>query len=173
MHADPSRRYQSAQALDDDLHNYLDGLPVRAQRDWAGYRVRKFVLRNKGATAASALALAALLAGAFLALTSAHRARTEQIKATQANVFLRQLLASVHPETGSRDAKVSEVLDAAAQRIDRDFATRPDIRAELETVIGESYEGLGRYDDAERLLRASLRSGSRPPGRRAHRRSSA
>jgi serine/threonine-protein kinase len=156
LQPEPTRRYASAEAFGDDLHSYLDGLPVRAQRDWIGYRARKFVLRNRAATAASIVALVGLLAGVVLAVGAARRARTEQVKAEQANVFLRQLLASVHPETGSRDARVSEVLDVAARRIDQEFAAQPDVRAELETVIGESYEGLGRYDDAERQLKASL-----------------
>ena len=156
LHQEPGRRYASAETLGDDLLNYLSGLPVRAQRDWFGYRARKFVLRNRATTAASAIALAGLVAGVVLAVSAAQRARTEQVKAEQANVFLQDLLASVHPETGSRDAKVSDVLDAAARRIDQEFAAEPDIRAELETVIGESYEGLGRYDDAERQLKAAL-----------------
>lgn len=156
LHPEANRRYPSVEAFGDDLHNYLGGLPVRAQPDWIGYRARKFVLRNKAATAASALALTALLVGVIVAVSAAHRARAEQVKAEQANGFLRQLLASVHPETGSRDARVSDVLDAAARRIDQEFAEQPDVRAELETVIGESYEGLGRYDDAERQFKAAL-----------------
>jgi eukaryotic-like serine/threonine-protein kinase len=157
LNIDASRRYPSVEAFSDDLHNYLDGLPVRAQPDWIGYRARKFVLRNTVATAASALAVAALLVGVIVAMRGAHHARAEEMRAEQANAFLRRLLASVHPETGRRDVLVSDVLDVAARRIDQEFAAQPDVRAELETVIGESYEGLGRYHEAERQLKASLR----------------
>jgi serine/threonine-protein kinase len=156
LHPEASRRYPSAEAFSDDLQNYLTSLPVRAQRDWVGYRARKFVLRNKAASAASLLAIGGLLVGVVLSVNAAHHARTEQVKAEAANGFLRRLLASVHPATGSRDAMVSDVLDAAARRIEQDFANDPGIRADLETVIGESYEGLGRYPEAERQLRSAL-----------------
>jgi serine/threonine protein kinase/Flp pilus assembly protein TadD len=156
LHQEPGRRYPSAEAFGDDLRRYLDGLPVRAQRDRVGYRLRKFVRRNRVASAATALAAAALLSGTALATVSARHARAEQVKAQQSNEFLRTLLASVHPETGSRDARVSEVLDAAARRVDLQFGAQPEMRAELLTVIGESYQGLGRYDDAQRQLETAL-----------------
>ncbi len=156
LHLEPGRRYPSVEAFSDDLRRYLDGLPVRAQRDWAGYRARKFVQRNKVATVTSALTLIALLAGVIITTSAARRARAEQVKAEQANVFLRGLLASVQPETGRRDALVSQVLDSAARRIARELAASPDVRADLETVIGQSYQGLGRYGEAERHLKTGL-----------------
>jgi serine/threonine protein kinase/Tfp pilus assembly protein PilF len=156
LQQEPARRYASAEAFGQDVQHYLDGEPVRAQPEWFGYRASKFVRRNRAASAATAAALTALVAGVVLATTAAHRARVSETKATQANLFLTQLLASVRPELGSRDAKVSDVLDVAARRVDRDFASAPEVRAELESVIGNSYEGLGRYDEAERHLKNAL-----------------
>jgi serine/threonine protein kinase/Flp pilus assembly protein TadD len=167
LQMEPGRRYPSVEAFGDDLHNYLDGLPVRAQPDSIVYRARKFILRNKVATAASMLATAALLAGVIVAVGAARRAQAERVKAEQANDFLRQLLASVQPETGSRDARVSDVLTVAARRIEQEFATQPGLRADLETVIGQSYEGLGRYDEAGRQLRSSLRLREQSSGPRS------
>ncbi|HEY4320174.1 MAG TPA: serine/threonine-protein kinase [Gemmatimonadales bacterium] len=156
LRPEPARRYPSAEALGEDVQHHLDARPVRAQPDWLGYRAAKFVRRNRAVTLISLLAVVALLAGVAITTTEAQRARVAATRATQANLFLTQLLASVHPETGSRDAKVSDVLDAAATRVAHEFARAPDIRADLESVIGESYDGLGRYDDAERHLKAAL-----------------
>jgi eukaryotic-like serine/threonine-protein kinase len=47
MEQDPSRRYLSAQHLDDDLLRYLQGRPVLARKATVIYRVAKFVQRHK------------------------------------------------------------------------------------------------------------------------------
>ncbi len=153
---DPARRYPSVQALSDDLRRHTAGLPVQAQRDWAGYRLAKFVQRNKAATVASTMAILALVAGVIGTSLQARRAEREQLQAVQVSAFLRDLLASVQPETGRRDAQVSQVLDSASRRIARELGTSPAVRADLETVIGKSYQGLGRYDDAEPHFVTSL-----------------
>ena len=156
LRSEPERRYSSVEALGDDLQRYLAGEPIRAHRDWAGYRLRKFAQRNAAAVAASTLVLVALVGGVITTTAQSHRARLEQQKEQQVNGFLRTLLSSVKPVTGGRDVTASELLDAAARRLDLDRATPPDIRAELEMVIGQSYQSLGRYADAERLDTAAL-----------------
>ncbi len=57
------RRYETANGLAQDLQHYLADEPVQAGPPGAGYRLRKFVKRNKGRVAATALLLAALLGG--------------------------------------------------------------------------------------------------------------
>ncbi|MEP6835329.1 MAG: tetratricopeptide repeat protein [Gemmatimonas sp.] len=157
LQLEPDMRYASADAFDEDLRRYLTGLPVNAQRGWAGYRLYKFVQRNRAVVAASVLVLVAMIAGTIGTSLQSRKARIEQAKAQEISGFLRGLLASVHPETGRRDAQVSDVLDAAAKRIEHELSAQPDIRAELETVIGQSYQGLGRYDEAEAHLKTGLR----------------
>ncbi len=156
LQLEPTRRYPSVEALGDDLRCYLGGLPVQAQRDRRGYRLAKFVQRNRTATVTSALMLLALIGGIVATALQAHRARGEQVQATQVSAFLRGLLASVQPEVGRRDAQVSQVLDSAAKRIDRELAGSPQVEAQIETVIAQSYQGLGRYDDAEPHFKKSL-----------------
>jgi serine/threonine-protein kinase len=150
LRLEPERRYASADAFNDDLQRYLAGEPVRAHRDWAGYRLRKFAQRNAAATSASLLVLAALVGGVITTTAQSRRARSEQLKEQQINGFLRTLLSSVRPVTGGRDVPASELLAAAARRLDVDRTTPGDIRAQLETVIGESYLTLGRFDEAQR-----------------------
>jgi eukaryotic-like serine/threonine-protein kinase len=156
LRAEPERRYASATALGEDLRRHLVGLPVEAQSDWAGYRLRKFVMRNRGVVAALVLVLLVILGGALTTAIQARRARSAQLRAERVNDFLRTLLSSVRPATGGRDIPVSEVLDSAAHRIDVELAAQPDVRSDLETVIGQSYLSLARYDDAERHLQSAL-----------------
>ena len=156
MRKEPERRYPSVEALSEDLRRHLAGLPIVAQPDWAGYRLRKFAQRNAAAVTASVLVLIALVGGVIATTVQSRRARSEQLKEQQVNGFLRTLLSSVKPVTGGRDVTASELLDAAARRLDVDRTTPADIRAELQTVIGQSYQSLGRYAEAERLDTAAL-----------------
>jgi len=156
LRPEPDRRYASVSAFSDDLGRYLAGLPVEAQRDRTTYRLRKFVQRNRGVVAFSLLLAAALVGGSVTTIVQARRARAAQMRAERVNGFLRTLLSAVRPATGGRDLPVSEVLDSAARRIDVELANQPDVRSELETVIGQSYLSLGRYDDAERHFQSAL-----------------
>lgn len=66
MHADPQRRYSSAQELSEDIQRYLDNRPVLARRDSLFYQLRKAIQRSPLTTAAIAAALVvATLAGAY------------------------------------------------------------------------------------------------------------
>jgi serine/threonine protein kinase/Tfp pilus assembly protein PilF len=156
LRQEPERRYASVDALDADLRRYLTGLPIAAQRDHLLYRARKFVRRNVAAVAASTLVVLALLGGVIATSTQAKRARAEQMKAERVSDFLRGLLSSVRPAMGGRDVPVSELLDAAARRTETELANEPEERADLETVIGESYQSLGRYDEAAPHLATAL-----------------
>ncbi|MEZ5417246.1 MAG: hypothetical protein R2708_07880 [Vicinamibacterales bacterium] len=78
---DPAERYTTAGDLADDLTRYLDGRPVVAQPDRRGCRLRKFVGRHRLEVAAAAAALAAVLAGAGIAVWQAQVARAEQQRA--------------------------------------------------------------------------------------------
>src|SRR5262249_6910136 len=59
LEKDRRRRYETASGLARDVERYLAGDPVEAGPPSAGYRLRKFVWRNKGPVVAG-LALAAL-----------------------------------------------------------------------------------------------------------------
>ena len=64
-HPNPALRYETANALRDDLANWLNGRPVRAHSASRGYRWRCFLLRNRWPVAAAAvLLLAAVIASA-------------------------------------------------------------------------------------------------------------
>ncbi len=145
----PERRYATVDAFDEDIRRWLGGLPISARAErW--YRVRRFVRRYRGTVTTAALLLLALVGGVVATTRQARLARAEQVKSAQVAGFLRELLSSVKPVTGGRDVPVSEVLEAAAQRIDADKAQDIDVRIDLEMVIGESFQSLGRMDGAER-----------------------
>ena len=63
LEKDRNRRYETANGLAMDVQRYLADEPVQACPPSAGYRLRKFVRRNKGPVLAASLVLVALLAG--------------------------------------------------------------------------------------------------------------
>ncbi len=63
MRKEPSRRYQSAAELADDIENYLQGDPLLAGPESAVYRAKKFISRHAGAVAAMTIVLVSLLVG--------------------------------------------------------------------------------------------------------------
>src|SRR5262249_27176086 len=66
LEKDRTRRYDTASALAQDIQHYLADEPVLAGPPSTGYRLRKFVKRNRGAVLAASLVLLAVLTGAAL-----------------------------------------------------------------------------------------------------------
>ena len=63
LEKDRTRRYETANGFAADVNRYLSGEPVLAHPPSMAYRVKKFVLRNRGQVIAASLVLFALLAG--------------------------------------------------------------------------------------------------------------
>jgi len=63
LEKDRARRYETANDFAADVQRYLSGEAVQAHPPSTGYRVKKFVRRNKGQVIAASLVLIALMAG--------------------------------------------------------------------------------------------------------------
>lgn len=96
MHKDLARRYRSVEALTRDIDHYLREEPLDARPDDLGYRISKFIGRNRQALAAAALTLA-LIVGLVIFFTVrlarardaalAEAARTERVQQFMMNLF--------------------------------------------------------------------------------------
>jgi serine/threonine protein kinase len=169
LRKEPQRRYSSVLQLSEDIRRHLEGLPVSARRDTPGYRAVKFIGRHKTGVATAALIFLSLTAGIFATLRQARvaraerdRAQVEKAKADRINAFLQDMLSFSSPSYVSPnprkdpDAKVSEVVEEAARRAESELADQPEVLAEMQRTIGAVYYAQGRYDKAERILRAAL-----------------
>lgn len=74
-------RYETVVALSNDLERWLDGRTVSARAASPGYRLGKFMRRNRTAVLASALAILALIGTTVYATISAVRAERARIEA--------------------------------------------------------------------------------------------
>jgi serine/threonine-protein kinase len=164
LRKEAQRRYESAAQFAADIERHLTGLPVIARKDTFAYRASKFVGRNRVGVAAAAAVLLALLIGlattiwqARVAARERDQARAEQAKAEQLNKFLQSILSAASPEEKGREAKVIEVLEDAAARIETEFADQPELKAQALLTIGQTYVQIGLIDQAEAKLREALR----------------
>src|SRR5690606_4964369 len=164
LRKEPERRYGSVQHLLDDIERHLNGLPVLAREDSAGYRVRKFVARHRAGVAAAALVMLSLVGGLTVSLWQAReaaaqrdRARLEAAKATQVKDFLVDLFETSDPDASRGETITArELLDQGAVQVHEELADQPDVQAELLMTIGLVYTKLGLYDPANALLDSAL-----------------
>ena len=68
LQKEPERRYASVEDFFSDVHRHLQHLPVRARRNTASYRIRKFAQRHKLEVSAMSGFSLTVLAALFLAL---------------------------------------------------------------------------------------------------------
>ncbi len=170
LEKDRARRYASPLDLAADIQRHLADQPVLAGPPSAAYRLGKLVRRHRALFAAAAIVLLALVLGVAGSTWGLVRAlRAERVAAAEAaearrqaeiaeavNAFLNQdLLAAVAPSSQSGrgiDVRMREVLDAAAQSIEREslpagrFGDKPLVEAGIREMLGDTYMRLGEYD---------------------------
>ena len=166
----PSERYTSVSVFADDLRRYLNHQPISARPDTLRYRMAKFLVRQKRGVAAAAAVVLMLtgLAAFYTARVAAERdrARLEAEKSTKISELLTGLLTGSDPY-GNRAAgepTVRSILDAGAERVQKELAGQPELQAEMLTVIGRVYQRLELHDKAEPLLQQALALGRRTFG---------
>ncbi len=160
---EPDRRYQSARELAEDLKRYDDGEPIAARRDSTWYVLKRNLKRYRMLAGASVVVLILTIAyGATMSVlykdaTEAQQAaKIEAERAAAINTFLSTMLASVDAENEGYQVRVADVLAGAADQLSGDSETPPTVRASLYQTLGNSYQSLGRYAEAEPLLRTSV-----------------
>lgn len=171
LEKDPERRYQSADALARDLHNYLAGEPITAKRDSAWYTVKRRLRRYRMATVvASVLCVIAVIGASIIAMlwrqTNAARIEADDARqaesaarvdaehqaeiASQVNALLREMLAS--PEAHGRDARVVDTLATVAAQLETEEPAAPEVEVAVRDALGRAYATLGLLEEAEPLL---------------------
>ena len=165
----PDERYASVTAFADDLRRYLCHEPVSARPDTLTYRASKFLQRRARVVAGIAAVLvlmAALVTFYTVRLASERdRARLEADKSTRMSELLTSFLTGADPyATRDREPTVRNILDAAAERVQKELGDQPELKAEMLNVIGRVYQRLGRLDTAQPLLEEALAIGRSSDG---------
>jgi len=163
LRKEPARRYGSADLMWEDVQRHLDGLPVLAHRATRWYRARKFLGRHRIEALAAAVVLVSLVTGASIAVRQAAVANRERDRAEHAltqskevTEFLVRLFRTPAPAGSTRDqVTAKDMLATGTSRIEQ-LAGQPIVQAQMLDALGQVHEQLGRFDDAERMLRRAL-----------------
>ena len=186
LQPEPARRYAGAAQLAEDLRRWLEGRPIAARADTAGYRLRKFVTRHRLAVGSASAVLLALVAGLGLALWQAgvareHAARADaEARRANAEAAHAQAEAAEVKEQVARVKKVKEFLvsiflqadplrrnskgpltidaafDSAVERAHTELADDPVLQADVFDDFGEIRTGQNRMDEAQALFEQAL-----------------
>lgn len=181
---EPAQRYRSVELFAEDIRRYLAGLPLLARKSSAGYRVRKFLRRNRVPVVLAALAIAAAASGLSVSLSEARRAgrRFDQVRQL-ANTFVFDVydaIARIPGATKARELVAGKAL-GYLESLEREAGGDPLFQLELATAyrkmadvqgrttaanLGDSQAALANYQRAERLLRPVV--AARPAMEAAH-----
>ncbi|MGE0142865.1 MAG: protein kinase [Planctomycetota bacterium] len=150
----PENRYPSADAFAEDLRRWLLNLPISARRAALGYRIVKFVRRNRLAAFALALAGSTAAIGGGAVLWQSSVAAKEALRAREATEVLIELLADAVPD--SETIETARVMVERAQRL-LESRTQLDsgTRADVQHALGRFQSMAGDYDAADRELNAA------------------
>ena len=157
----PDDRYDTINALADDIDRYLHNHPVHARPDGEWYRVTKFVARNRAAMSAVAAVLVAILTGTGLATWQTHVALTEKARALEVKDVLITLFQDANPySSGGPALSAVDWLKQARARLDRRLQDRPDLRVELLNILGTTLLNLQDTPAAADVLTQAVREGT-------------
>ncbi|MFC4819799.1 protein kinase domain-containing protein [Dokdonella ginsengisoli] len=162
---EPARRYTTVEAFAEDLSRWLAGAPVRASGTAFGYRLGKFVRRNRVAVAVALGLAVALLAATALALRSARNERLQReaavAEAERANAVQQYLTLMFRNATQrQREGAVltaDEVLRQGADDIFEYFRDQPETGQATALMLSEIYAALGDADGGAPLLERLLK----------------
>ena len=118
------RRYGSASDLVQDLERHLTNEPIQAAPPSVGYRLGKFVQRNRVAVALSSLLLAAILTGIAASIWFATKAEADRRTAVAANRKSSRILAMTIESqalASMKDGKTATGLHRACPSVARSF----------------------------------------------------
>jgi tetratricopeptide (TPR) repeat protein len=180
LEKDRRRRYETANNVALDIEHHLRQEPVSAAAPSTLYRAGKFVRRHKVGLAMAAGMVLLLAGGVIVGTWQAVRAtraeqaqsvlrqdaeagrkeaRTEAAKSRQVARFLEEMLEGVGPEValGRDTTLMREILDKTADRVSKSLTNQPEVAAELQFIIANTYLKLSECDKAEASAREALR----------------
>jgi serine/threonine protein kinase len=182
LEKDRNRRYESASALAQDVRRHLADEPVQACPPSAGYRLRKFLRRNRGPALAASLVLMALaggIVGTTIGFVQAEQARQAEAKRAEGERLAKEtaekrlgqiekgidilgsIFENLDPRAEEKEGRplraiLGERLDQAAAALEGEAVGDPLVVARLQDRLGQTYLGLGHAAKAESLFTKAL-----------------
>jgi eukaryotic-like serine/threonine-protein kinase len=145
----PATRYTTVGALAYDLRAYLDGRAISGGT--RTYRLRKFVRRYWLPLGAAAALLIVIVGGALIVAADARQIAREAQTTTAVKEFLVGLFRAADPmQNNGKEITARELVERGASRI-TDVHDQPQLRGELENVLGEINNDIKQFKEGARL----------------------
>ncbi len=160
LEKDRTRRYETAAAFAADVLRHLENRPVEAGPVQPGYRLRKFVVRNRSVVlgvGALVLVVALGLVGTIFGLL---RARSEAERSRRIGDSLEEVLAMSDPALGASPARREEVLG----NVRATFGTQHATYAAVLDTLSRSLHDAGEFEAAAELSEEAIGVWSRVHG---------
>lgn len=163
-HEDAEQRYENTQALSRDLSAILNQKPIEARAPGVIYRIRKFIIRNKWATAISGAALALAFMGLAIAVGywKKEQQTFQDLKKSQEELltytdFLEEILKGMDVAAGgSASVTMGDFLERTAELYAQETKVQNYQMAVLGGSIANIYQGWGQYEKSYAILNTAL-----------------
>ncbi len=165
LEKDRERRYGTPTELAGDIGRYLRNLPVTARPASAGYRLRKYLRRNRVGVSVTAGAILLLLVFAAAQAVQLRRTIRERDRADRITSFLTGMFKVSDPsEARGNTVTAREVLDKSSTEIEAGLEHDAEVRSKLIQVMAQTYQSLGLYSRAHSLAELALEARMRTLG---------
>lgn len=155
VHGDPAQRLASAH----ELAERLRALPQRRRQAEAERRRRRQQTALRWGLGVAAVLVLLFGVGFVTEQSRRRQVERERDKAARVTGILQSLLSSSDPRLGlSRESTVEEALGHWQREAEASFERRqePAVEAAVRDTLGLAFKNLGRYEQAEPLLRKAL-----------------
>lgn len=169
LEKDRDRRYDSAGILANEIERHLAGEPVLAGPPEFSYRMHKFVRRHQLALGAAAAVVALLIVGIVVSSALLFRALraeddlSDEVIAKEVELgkfqsiayFFEEILVGLDPAVaqGADTTLLKKLLRDATDRVEANSGGVLEVEATLRRVIGNAYQRIALFDEAEEQLR--------------------
>jgi serine/threonine protein kinase/tetratricopeptide (TPR) repeat protein len=157
LEKDPARRYGTPSELAADLQRYMNNEPVVARPASTGYKLQKYVRRNRLGVAVAGGVATLLITFVVLQTVQLRRTVRERDRANRITDFMTGMFKVSDPsEARGNSITAREVLDKASKDIDTGLAKDPELQAQMMKTMGAVYFNLGIYPHSESLFRKAI-----------------
>jgi serine/threonine protein kinase/tetratricopeptide (TPR) repeat protein len=146
MRKERSERYRSASEFADDIEHYLNDEPLIGGPLSSGYKIKKFVRRNRTFLAGIAAVLVVFTGGLIASsIFAIGRVRARAEAQGIGNLLTEVVIPAANPHIMQNESTLS-VLDAVSEELEGRFEDWPLIEAAMHEQLGKAYSRLGQLD---------------------------
>lgn len=166
MRRTPADRYASVQAMAEDVRRHLSFRPVQARAGATGYRLRRYLRRNRWGVVAAATICAVLLAGTAGVVWQARKAaderalaRAEAERLEAVNQAMMLMFRDASDASQLESITVRELIDDTTKRMAGSLSAGSRNSAATVGALADLYQIVENNVDAKRLLTTALARG--------------